>query len=254
MPLISTKTATAQGVDTKTIIASSAMVAVGVVANFVAAGMLALIGMKNVGQNKIVRISSPVFEVCGDLIDNNSNGFTDCNDSACLGSSACQNSRISDISISGSDNGLQVQSVQFLRGDFNADGKLDLADVVYSLNRFYRNGEEFSCLDSADADDDGTVTQKDPIALMKFLFSGGILGSDGNSCEFDVTTDSLDCNSYASYYCPSIASGVTAKESSEENFQINFQNCSYIRAIDRENKTTYYDFAPPCWELVENIK
>lgn len=63
--------------------------------------------------------------------------------------------------------------IPFLRGDSNADGKLDLSDSVATLNYLFIGGAEPTCLDASDANDDEKVDISDGIYTLTFLFLGG---------------------------------------------------------------------------------
>jgi len=84
---------------------------------------------------------------------------------------------------------------QFLRGDSNVDGAVNIADAIETLNGLFVNGIPLStCADAQDANDDGVVNIADAIFTLGFLFIMGppppppfpIAGSD-------PTADSLDC-------------------------------------------------------------
>jgi hypothetical protein len=84
---------------------------------------------------------------------------------------------------------------QFLRGDPNQDGTVDITDAVVILNYLFAGASTPYCLDSADTNDDGTVDMADAISLLFYLFGTGktppypgvsIPGSD-------LTADSLYC-------------------------------------------------------------
>lgn len=84
-------------------------------------------------------------------------------------------------------------AVDFIRGDFNADGSVDIADVVQGLN--YLIGDVDSmCLDAGDLNDDGSLSIADPIYLTYVLFSpSGPTLIGGGTCGPDLTSDALDC-------------------------------------------------------------
>lgn len=84
---------------------------------------------------------------------------------------------------------------RFKRGDGNADGEVDIADVVFGLNGIIGGGPLGNCRDAVDANDDGTVTIADPIYTVMYLF---IPGSPPPPppypfCGDDQTPDSVDC-------------------------------------------------------------
>lgn len=86
---------------------------------------------------------------------------------------------------------------QFIRGDANADGEIDLPDAVYTLfYLFYPNRLAVlpDCLDALDTNDDGRVDVSDPIFLLDFLFKGGPSPPEPFPLPgIDPTADSLAC-------------------------------------------------------------
>ena len=60
----------------------------------------------------------------------------------------------------------------FVRSDSNNDGRLDIADAIFSLNVFFGT-RRFTCPVSADANDDNRLDIADPIYTVNFLFLGG---------------------------------------------------------------------------------
>jgi hypothetical protein len=86
---------------------------------------------------------------------------------------------------------------QFLRGDVNADGELEIADAVFALTYLFASGDIPACQDSADANDDGVVDIADAIATIWYFFRGkGPLPEPFGECGTDPTEDTLDCTSY----------------------------------------------------------
>lgn len=61
----------------------------------------------------------------------------------------------------------------FLRGDSNADEKVDISDAVFILNYLFNGGTTPQCLDAADADDNGNLQITDAIKILSHLFTGG---------------------------------------------------------------------------------
>lgn len=91
---------------------------------------------------------------------------------------------------------LRSTASRFRRGDANADGAVDLADAIFTLNHLFRSGEAPVCPDAADADDTVGLDLTDPIFLLDHLFrSGPGLQAPGSSdCGDDPTPDALsDC-------------------------------------------------------------
>lgn len=61
---------------------------------------------------------------------------------------------------------------EFIRGDSNDDGVVDIADPVRSLGHKFR-GLPLPCPDAADADDDGALTVADDLSVLRHLFLHG---------------------------------------------------------------------------------
>lgn len=85
----------------------------------------------------------------------------------------------------------------FSRGDFNADGVLDLSDVVSILNFLFRGGVDVPCVNAGDVDDDGDVIITDAIYLLSHLFLGGsaIVTPAAPDCGEDPTASGATCES-----------------------------------------------------------
>ncbi len=105
----------------------------------------------------------------------------------------------------------------FNRGDGNADGTIDISDVIFIMN--WATGSEPivepSCLDAADANHDSTIDISDGIYVSNFLFidgpppdppfrgidpgdwcPGAEINSEGADATVDPTVDLLGCISY----------------------------------------------------------
>ncbi|MEM7263369.1 MAG: VCBS repeat-containing protein [Planctomycetota bacterium] len=97
--------------------------------------------------------------------------------------------------------GVQVSSLEskFLRGDANADGRVDISDGIFVLSYLFLGGERPPCLAAADADDSGALDLTDGAFINLFLFLGGTVppapGAFG--CGVDPTRD-LGCGSSGS--------------------------------------------------------
>ena len=81
---------------------------------------------------------------------------------------------------------------QFLRGDANADGAVDIADPVAILG-FLFTGGSLSCENAGDANDDETLDIADPIALLGHLFAGGGALPPPTVCAADGTEGRICC-------------------------------------------------------------
>jgi hypothetical protein len=83
----------------------------------------------------------------------------------------------------------------FIRGDSDANGGINITDVIFSLGFLFQGGEDPACMDSADSNDDGAADISDAIYTLFFLFLGG----DAPPLPYpaagpDPTADSLPCN------------------------------------------------------------
>lgn len=67
---------------------------------------------------------------------------------------------------------VEAQS-DFVRGDANADGSLDISDPLFTLLYLFSGSATPQCLDALDVDDGGEVTLTDAIFSLGFLFGGG---------------------------------------------------------------------------------
>jgi len=86
------------------------------------------------------------------------------------------------------------------RGDVNADGAVNVADAIYSLDVLFL-GVIAACEDAADCNDDGLLNIADPITLLGYLFSNGPAPPPPfPDCGIDPTMDALECDSFGA--CP----------------------------------------------------
>jgi hypothetical protein len=72
-----------------------------------------------------------------------------------------------------SDNAHISVFIDFVRGDANADGVINVADVVYLVNFLYRNGDPPRPMEAGDANCDGIVNVADVVYLVNYLYRGG---------------------------------------------------------------------------------
>ena len=74
----------------------------------------------------------------------------------------------------GDPNDPEVPSLsQFRRADFNADGQINIADAIGTLNFLFVGGTPPPCEKAADANGDASVNISDATYALSFLFSGG---------------------------------------------------------------------------------
>ncbi len=61
----------------------------------------------------------------------------------------------------------------FVRGDINADERVDIADAIALIGYLFSGDDAPTSLAAADANDDGSTDIADAIYLLGFLFRGG---------------------------------------------------------------------------------
>ena len=83
----------------------------------------------------------------------------------------------------------------FDRGDCNADGLFDLADVIKLLSGLF-SGDPISCQDACDGNDDELLDIADAIKLLSVLFSGDTPPPGAGTCAPDPAGTALDCVSF----------------------------------------------------------
>ena len=83
----------------------------------------------------------------------------------------------------------------FRRGDGNADGAVNIADPVATLNFLFSGGAAAPCEDAADANDTGELDISDAVFTLNFLFLGGAPppAPGVGACGRDPTLDRLAC-------------------------------------------------------------
>ena len=85
--------------------------------------------------------------------------------------------------------------MQFIRGDANADGTINIADPVKALSYIF-SGDTVPCLVACDANDDGGVDVADPIRMLDYIFGSSTIPAPTLECGVDPTADDLGCDSY----------------------------------------------------------
>lgn len=66
-----------------------------------------------------------------------------------------------------------ILAQNFIRGDANSDGSINIADSSFIFNFLFAGGPQPQCEDSADANDDGRIDITDGAFINNFLFLGG---------------------------------------------------------------------------------
>lgn len=88
-----------------------------------------------------------------------------------------------------------VSGPEFVRGDNNGDGNIDISDPVRLLDALF-SGNPLDCESTGDANDDGAVNIADAVAALGAIFGSGSGFPAPNTCDVDPTADTLTCNSY----------------------------------------------------------
>ena len=82
---------------------------------------------------------------------------------------------------------------QFIRGDANLDGTIDIGDPISILGQLF-SSTPTTCVDASDANDDGSRDIGDAIYVLGFTFSSGAPPlAPFPTCGVDPTPDALDC-------------------------------------------------------------
>ena len=88
-----------------------------------------------------------------------------------------------------------TSAAEFVRGDADGNGTVQLTDPIRVLNQLFAGGEASVCDDATDADDDGAVNVTDAVYALNFLFSGGgAPPAPFPTCGDDPTADDLGCS------------------------------------------------------------
>ena len=67
----------------------------------------------------------------------------------------------------------RIEDPEFMRGDSNDDGVLDISDAVTVLRSQFHGDAVVHCEDAGDANDDGRLDISDAIYIFGYLFRGG---------------------------------------------------------------------------------
>lgn len=86
----------------------------------------------------------------------------------------------------------------FRRGDANLDGRINLSDASFLADALFLDGPPSACLDAADVNDDGELSDRDPLHLLDWLFPQGPGEPPPPPLPFrvpgiDLTLDDLGC-------------------------------------------------------------
>lgn len=86
----------------------------------------------------------------------------------------------------------------FIRGDANSDGRVDISDAIRMLSALFQGGAAMTCQDAADVDDDGKVNITDPILLLEHKFRNAPPPPEPfPDCGPERTPDALSCEGSA---------------------------------------------------------
>jgi hypothetical protein len=100
-----------------------------------------------------------------------------------------------------------AENYLFIRGDFHADGSLDLSDALAVVFYLFRDAGGPTCLDAGDANDDGALDVGDPVYILRHLFAGGPPPpSPFPECAPDQSLDLLGCAEQSS--CPPVTNEI----------------------------------------------
>jgi|GEM_PF-1721715 len=92
---------------------------------------------------------------------------------------------------------------QFVRGDADDNGIVNLTDAIFNLNYLFIGGAAPTCMDASDADNNGSLQLTDGIFILNYLFIGGAPPPDPNGeCGLDPEepADGIGCETFNS--CP----------------------------------------------------
>ena len=86
---------------------------------------------------------------------------------------------------------------EFIRGDSNSSGAVDISDGVFTLGFLFRSERAPSCLESADANGDGALDISDAVFIFLYLFAGGNEpAAPFPGCGNSGNTDREDCEEF----------------------------------------------------------
>ena len=89
---------------------------------------------------------------------------------------------------------------EFIRGDVDGNGNLELLDAITVLQFvFLTPRPAIACLDAADADDTGNLDQFDGVQILQRVFVDSTvpIPAPFPDCGSDSTPDDLGCESFA---------------------------------------------------------
>ena len=93
---------------------------------------------------------------------------------------------------------IQILEANFIRGDSDGNGRLQIGDGVSLLGYLFQGQSEPPCRDSSDCNDDGILDVADAVYFFFFLFGAAPPPPPWPDCGTDPTEDSLDCDDFPS--------------------------------------------------------
>ena len=98
----------------------------------------------------------------------------------------------------------------FIRGDFNADGRVDLGDPVRLLFHLFEAGASGGCLAAGDASSDGTLDAGDAVFVLSYLFvEGANPAPPFPNCGTSADAETVTCIEHAACSNPDRAPEIT---------------------------------------------
>lgn len=89
---------------------------------------------------------------------------------------------------------VDLDDTQFIRGDVNDDGTVNISDAQASLSYLFGFAPNIACVKAVDFDDDGSAVVTDPVNMLDFLFGMGTAPPPPfPNAGFDPTPDTLPC-------------------------------------------------------------
>ena len=142
-------------------------------------------------------------EICDNGVDDDGDGGVDCQDRDCpacpeICDNGIDDDRDRDIDCDDDDCAETeiCRVTEFIRGDPDENGAVQLTDGIFILNFLFLGGDSPGCFDAADADNNGAIQMTDGIYILNFLFLGGAaMPAPYPECGIDegAGQDLLDC-------------------------------------------------------------
>jgi hypothetical protein len=92
-------------------------------------------------------------------------------------------------------------AIDFIRGDPNSDGLINIADGIWALNDLFQGGPHTDCDGANDSNSDGSYDAADAIYIFNYQFlAGPAPAAPFPNCGTDATPDPADCATFPG--CP----------------------------------------------------